>query len=105
LTDAALHDLGARRMVADNLRMPCRVSMDHAQVGDEVLLLNYPHQTANTPYRAAHAIFVRKCATEQFECVNQIPEILATRKLSIRTFDVEHMCVRECRQLKFLSNS
>ena len=41
LSDKALHRQGARRFVADDPRMPCRVSMAHADVGEEVLLLNF----------------------------------------------------------------
>src|SRR5881409_3984702 len=62
MDDAQLHQLGARRVIADDPRMPCRVSMEHAQLGEELLLLNFEHQPANTPYSATHAIYVRKIA-------------------------------------------
>src|SRR5438093_12475030 len=41
LHDARLHQLGARRVIADDPRMPCRVSMEHAELGEELLLLNF----------------------------------------------------------------
>ena len=66
LSDEALHRIGALRVIADDPRMPCRVSMAHADPGEELLLLNYEHQPANTPYRASHAIYVRKLADSAF---------------------------------------
>ena len=91
--DARLHQLGARRVIADDPRMPCRVSMEHAELGEELLLLNFEHQPANTPYRAAHAIYVRKVAEQAFEAVNIVPEVLASRLLAVRAFDSRHIMI------------
>jgi hypothetical protein len=91
--DARLYKLGARRVIADDPRMPCRVSMEHARLGEEVLLLNFEHQSANTPYRATHAIYVRKAATKAYDEVDTIPEVLRSRLLAIRAFDFEHMMI------------
>jgi uncharacterized protein DUF1203 len=93
MPDARLHRLGARRVVADDPRMPCRVSMEHAELGEELLLLNFEHQPANTPYRATHAIYVRKAADRAFEAVDTVPEVLASRLLAVRAFDAQHMMV------------
>ena len=91
--DARLHQLGARRVIADDPRMPCRVSMEHAQLGEELLLLNFEHQPANTPYRSMHAIYVRRAAERAFDEVDMIPEVLRTRLLAIRAFDAQHMMI------------
>jgi hypothetical protein len=93
LPDDQLHQLGARRVIADDPRMPCRVSMEHAGLGEELLLLNYEHQPANTPYRASHAIYVRKLAQRAFEGVDIVPEVLASRLLAVRAFDTQHMMI------------
>jgi hypothetical protein len=93
LSDAELNQLGARRMIADDARMPCRVSMAHAAVGEELLLLNYEHQPANTPYRSTHAIYVRKLADQAFDAVNTVPEVMSSRLLAIRAFDATHMMI------------
>ena len=91
--DARLHKMGARRVIADDPRMPCRVSMEHAELGEELLLLNFEHQPANTPYRATHAIYVRKAADRAYEAVDTIPEVLASRLLAVRAFDAQHMMI------------
>ena len=67
--------------------------MEHAELGEELLLLNFEHQPANTPYRATHAIYVRKVADQAFEAVDVVPEVLASRLLAVRAFDAQHMMI------------
>ncbi len=93
MSDERLHALGTRRVIADNPRMPCRVSMEHARLGEELLLVNFEHQPANTPYRATHAIDVRKAADRAYDAVDVVPEVLRSRLLAIRAFDAEHMMI------------
>jgi hypothetical protein len=93
LPDDRLHALGARRVVAEHALLPCRVSLEHAEPGEELLLLNFEHQPANTPYRATHAIYVRKLADRAFDAVDLVPEVLASRLLAVRAFDAQHMMI------------
>jgi hypothetical protein len=67
--------------------------MEHARPGEELLLLNFEHQPANTPYRATHAIYVRKAADRAFDAVDTIPEVLESRLLAIRAFDAQHLMI------------
>ncbi|HSP18659.1 MAG TPA: DUF1203 domain-containing protein [Myxococcaceae bacterium] len=66
---------------------PCRVSLRDAEPGARMLLLNFEHQPAATPYRASHAIFVQDGAEDAHPGVNEVPEVLARRMLSVRAFD------------------
>ena len=93
LSDAELYERGIRRVIADDLRMPCRVSMAHAELGEELLLLNYEHQPAHTPYRSTHAIYVRRVADRAFEAVDAVPEVIASRLVAARAFDTQHMMI------------
>jgi hypothetical protein len=93
LSNAELDEIGARRIIADNARMPCRVSMEHAAPGEELLLLSYEHQPANTTYRATHAIYVRRVATKAFDGLDIVPEVLGSRLLAVRAFDARHMMI------------
>jgi hypothetical protein len=52
-----------------------------------VLLLNYLHQPADTPFKASHAIFVREWAETQYRAVDDIPHVLRIRPISLRAFD------------------
>jgi hypothetical protein len=93
MTDAMLRTLGAKRVVADGDGYPCRVSLGHAKVGDELLLLNYEHQPGASPYRSRHAIYVARGSVEAFDEVDVVPEVMRTRLLSVRAFDRDHMIV------------
>ena len=84
----------ATRMVVDaKPGFPCRVSLADAEVGEPILLLNHEHQPEDTPYRSAHAIFVREYASQAFPQRGEVPEVLATRLISVRAFDDRHYMV------------
>ncbi|WP_299477259.1 DUF1203 domain-containing protein [uncultured Roseibium sp.] len=69
---------------------PCRVSLSDAAKGERVLLLNFEHQPADTPYRSRHAIFVAEGAREAHPGADCIPPSIASRLLSVRAFDSDH---------------
>lgn len=77
-----------RSVVQEKPGAPCRISLEDAEVGEHVLLLNYQHQPAETPYRSSHAIYVRESPVQKFDAVDVIPESLRIRMLSVRAFDV-----------------
>ncbi len=90
----ALARQGIQRIIVDsNLGYPCRVSLQDAEIGEKVLLLNYEHQTLPTPYRSSHAIFVREIATQAVPDKNDIPGCLRHRLLSVRAFDSSGMMI------------
>lgn len=94
MTDAELAKVGAARMIADTKPgYPCRVSLVDAEVGEPLILLNFEHQSGDSPYRASHAIFVREHAKQAFPDVGTVPEVLRTRLISIRAFDARHYMV------------
>jgi hypothetical protein len=93
LSDEQLTSVGALRVVADEPQLPCRVSLKHARVGDELLLINFEHQPGDTPYRARHAIYVNRHSTRAFDGVDVIPETIRTRLVSVRAFDAGHMMI------------
>ncbi|MET1416376.1 DUF1203 domain-containing protein [Roseibium sp. HPY-6] len=69
---------------------PCRVSLSDAAQGERVLLLNFEHQPAETPYRSRHAIFVADGAKEHRPDTDCVPPSIASRLLSVRAFDSNH---------------
>ena len=61
LDDAALAARHIARVTATEASgFPCRVSLADATVGEELLLLSFQHQPADSPYRASGPIFVRR---------------------------------------------
>jgi hypothetical protein len=94
LTDTQLAAQGAVRQTVDQKPgFPCRVSLVDAEPGETVLLVNYEHLPVNSPYRSSHAIYVRKGARTAMLAVNEIPEVLRSRLLSVRAFDMSGMMV------------
>ncbi|MEA1672218.1 DUF1203 domain-containing protein [Nitrospirillum sp. BR 11163] len=94
LDEAGLLAAGARRQVVDAPgAFPCRASLDDALPGERVVLVNHQHQPAFTPYRSAHAIYVREGVDEARRTVDAVPLALARRVLSLRCFDSGHMIV------------
>ena len=93
LGDAELEMRGMTRMRVDSPSFPCRVSLRDADIGDEVILLNHVSHDGLNPYRACHAIFVSKSATEAADYADDIPPALNRRILSLRAFDARGMMV------------
>lgn len=89
---AALAARGILRVtVAEAGGYPCRITLEDALAGETVLLLNYEHQPAPTPYRATHAIYVRETAHATYDACDQVPQALRRRLLSVRAFDADGM--------------
>jgi len=92
LSDAELAKRRARRMIVDvSPGFPCRVSLEDAEIGERVILLNYMHQPAESPYRATGPIFVREKAAEAKLHRDEIPAAVQRRTISVRGYDAEDM--------------
>ena len=95
LDDEALLARGIHRFVADEPHSaPCRITLDDAEPGERLLLLNYQHQPAVSPFRASGPIFVRESAREACETLDAVPPALARRTLSARAYDAQAMMVK-----------
>jgi Protein of unknown function (DUF1203) len=66
---------------------PCRITLEDATVGEEMLLLNYGHLIANSPYASSGPIYIRRNAKQTNAIENRIPEQQQRRLLSIRAYD------------------
>ncbi len=94
LNDEALAARGAVRRVAQaDGRYPCRISLEDAAPGDRLLLVNYQHQDAASPYRSNYAIYVREAALVTRVCADEIPPVLIGRPIALRGFDTDGMLV------------
>lgn len=94
LSDEALAGHGALRVRAtEGSGLPDRIELRDAEPGEALLLINYTHQPADTPYRSSHAIFVLEGAASAVEVENGLPDALKSRLLSLRAFDRDHLMV------------
>jgi hypothetical protein len=97
LTDDELRQHHARRVTAsDQPGFPCRISLDDAPVGEELLLLPYLHQAATSPYRASGPIYVRRGVPQRRLGVGEVNDYVTRRVLSVRAYDRNDMiCAAE----------
>jgi len=92
LSDEALAARGARRVIATADRgFPCRVSLQDAHAGDELILLHHVSHDVATPYRSAYAIYVRKGAAQAQQFVDTQPPVFSGRPLALRGFGGDGM--------------
>lgn len=92
MDDKQLASRGAKRMtVGQSPGTPCRVSLRDADVDEQVILAPFKHHDVATPYQASGPVFVREHAITADCAINEIPEMLHHRLLSVRAYDVEGM--------------
>lgn len=88
LPDMELAARGITRCIAaEKPGYPDRIELRDADKGESVLLLNFTHMPAGTPYRSSHAIYVREGAQRTYDRVGEVPESLRSRLISLRAFD------------------
>ena len=91
LDDAELARRSIIRMeVTARPGFPCRIRLDEAEIGTNVLLLNHV-SVARGPYAATHAIFVSEGQDRAASYQDAIPPALERRPLSLRAFDAEDL--------------
>jgi len=94
LTDAQLKEYNAeRRFATGSYGFPCRISLEDAREGEELLLLPYLHQPAASPYRASGPIFVRRGVAQRKLAPGEVPAYVSSRLMSVRAYDAAHMIV------------
>ncbi len=91
-SDAALAEAGAVRVRADaKPGYPCRVTLEDAEPGETLLLLNHEDHAVATPYRSAYAIYVREGAAEAAVIEDDLPPVFNGRPIALRAFDAAGM--------------
>jgi hypothetical protein len=90
--DAELLERNVRRVfAATKPGYPCRVSLADAEIGEELLLLPFEHQPANSPYKSSGPIFVRRAAVQAKLQPDVIPAYIHSRLMSVRAYDATHL--------------
>jgi len=94
LDDSALARAGVAVCIVDAPHaFPCRITLEDAAPGEEVLLLSYAHQPACTPYASSGPIFIRRHAAATRVLFNAVPDQQRRRLLSVRAYDHQHAMV------------
>lgn len=91
LDDASLRRLAVERRIADAAPgFPCRVSLEDAAIGEELLLLPWVHHAVDSPYQASGPIFVRRGARRAQLAPGEVPDCVTRRLMSLRAYDAAH---------------
>lgn len=93
LSDHELKQHRALRVFAEDRGYPDRIEMFEAEIGESLLLLNHVCQSAETPYYATHAIYVRENAVAAYDRINEVPSVMRTRLLSLRAYNATGMII------------
>ena len=87
MDDAGLAAINARRVTATaDMGFPCRISLEDARAGEELILLHHVSHDVETPYRSAYAIYVGRDARPA-RFIDTVPPVFAGRTLALRAFD------------------
>ncbi len=91
MADDALAEHNAVRVTADTpSHFPCRISLEDAAPGEQVILLNHVSHDVAGPFRTAFAIYVRE-GVEAASFTDRAPPMLDGRTIGLRGFDGEGM--------------
>jgi len=94
LNDEELESHQAKWMNVDEAPgYPCRVSLEDAKIGERVLFLPYWHHDVKSAYRAMGTVLIRENANTTKLQINEVPQMLLHRVLSIRAYDTDNMMV------------
>lgn len=91
-SDDELAAQGAIRVLAKaKPGYPCRITLEDAEPGESLILLNHVSHDVATPYRSSYAIYVRESATMAADYLDAVPPVFQGRPLGLRGFDNEGM--------------
>jgi Protein of unknown function (DUF1203) len=92
MDDGELASRGAVRVTAGaDKGWPCRISLEDAKAGENLILLNHISHDVATPYRSAYAIYLRENAGAAADYVDQTPPVFEGRPMAFRAFDKDGM--------------
>lgn len=91
MDDAGLAAINARRVIATaDTGFPCRISLQDARAGEQLILLHHVSHDVETPYRSAYAIYVRP-GVDAARYRDELPPVFAGRPIALRAFRADAM--------------
>lgn len=75
---------------------PCRVTLEDAEPGEELLLFHHVSHDVDSPYWSSYAIYARTGATIAAHYVDAVPPIFLGRPLGMRAFGTDAMLKTAC---------
>ena len=94
LNKEELSSKGALKMIVDEKPgYPCRVSLEDAEIGEDIILFPFQHHKTNSPYQSSGPIFVRQNAKSPNLGIDEIPKMLLHRLLSLWVYNKKGMMI------------
>lgn len=91
-TAEQLSALGAVKMTATRKPgFPCRISLEDAEVGEDVVLFHHTSHDVDSPYRSSYAIFTRSGLATAARYTDAVPPVFEGRTLGMRAFGKDAM--------------
>jgi len=82
--ELAVHN--AVRVKATGPGFPCRITLEDAPAGEDLILLHHLSHDVQTPYRSAYAIYVR-ANVDAARYIDEVPPVFNGRPIALRGFD------------------
>lgn len=70
---------------------PCRVTLEDADEGEEMVLFHHISHDVETPYRSSYAIYARTGAEQAAQYTDEVPPVFDGRPLGMRAFGTDAM--------------
>lgn len=83
--------LATKRVADADVGYPCRVSLEDAKTGENLVLVHHVSHDVSGPFRMAHAIFVREGAVQPEPWRDEVPPMLSRRMVGLRAFGADGM--------------
>lgn len=94
LSNAELAKRNAKRLHVDaKPGYICRVTLEDAEIGEDVIVFSHAYQPQATPYQGAFAIFIRENADKAQPAANTLPDDFLFRHFSVRAFNAHHYLI------------
>ncbi len=88
LSASELQQRSAQLIAVDSeVGYPCRISLQDAPVGEQLIAMPYVHHPVKSFFRASGPIYIRRQVPESKPAPGEIPSFLASRLISIRAYD------------------
>lgn len=70
---------------------PCRITLEDAEPGEQLLLFNHVSHQVDSPYRSSYAIYARPGAQVAAQYKDEVPPVFANRPIGMRAFGSDAM--------------
>ncbi|MBI5371012.1 MAG: DUF1203 domain-containing protein [Sphingobacteriales bacterium] len=77
------------KTVTEKPGFPCRISLEDAEIGEEVLLMSYVHHATSASYLSSGPVYIRRNAKPAQLAAGEVPGFLLVRYLSLRCYNRE----------------